>query len=145
MPEDAVNMAALYRDVFLTYPFPIDKPEYLIDTMKNNISYFGIWCGDQLVALSSAEQYPDHRYVEMTDFATLPSQQGKGLASMLLSVMEEAMREKGFITGYTSARASSYGMNGVFAKKGYKFAGTLLNNTSISGHIEHMNIWYKQL
>ncbi len=143
--EDAVNMAVLYKDVFLTYPFPIDKPEYIISTMKNNISYFGAWFEDKLIALSSAEQYPEHRYVEMTDFATLPSHQGKGIASMLLSVMEQAMREKGFITSYTSARASSYGINGVFSKMGYKFAGTLLNNTCISGHIEHMNIWYKQL
>jgi lysine 2,3-aminomutase len=143
--EDAVNMAELYQDVFLTYPFPIDKPEYIISTMENNISYFGAWFEDQLVALSSAEQYPEHRYAEMTDFATLPSHQGKGIASMLLGVMEQAMREAGFMMSFTSARASSYGINGVFSKMGYKFAGTLLNNTCISGHIEHMNIWYNPL
>jgi len=143
--EDAINMAELYQDVFLTYPFPIDKPEYIVSTMENNISYFGAWFEDQLVALSSAEQYPEHRYAEMTDFATLPSHQGKGIASMLLGVMEQAMREAGFMMSFTSARASSYGINGVFSKMGYKFAGTLLNNTCISGHIEHMNIWYNPL
>ncbi|MFC2048398.1 lysine 2,3-aminomutase [Chloroflexota bacterium] len=144
-PEDAVNMAALYQDVFLTYPFPIYQPDYIISTMENTISYFGAWFEDELIAISSAEQYPDHRFVEMTDFATLPSHQGKGIASILLNIMEQAMREKGFITSYTSARASSYGMNGAFSKAGYKFTGMLLNNTCISGHIEHMNIWYKQL
>ena len=59
--------------------------------------------------------------------------------------MERHMLEKSFITSYTSARAVSYGMNGVFAKMGYKYAGKLVNNTCISGHIEHMNIWYKRL
>ncbi|MFH1650681.1 MAG: putative beta-lysine N-acetyltransferase [Chloroflexota bacterium] len=144
-PDDAPAMAELYRDVFLTYPFPIDKPEYIISTMEDHISYFGAWFDGKLVALSSAEQYPENRFVEMTDFATLPSHQGKGIASLLLNVMEKAMREKGFLTSYTSARAASYGMNGVFSKAGYQFGGTLVNNTCISGHIEHMNIWYKPL
>ena len=144
-PEDVADMALIYKDVFLTYPFPIEKPEYIINTMQKNISYFGVWFEGKLVAISSAEQYPEHYFVEMTDFATLPSQQGKGIASMLLNIMEQAMAEKGFITAYTSARATSYSMNSVFSKMGYKFAGTLLNNTSISGHIEHMNIWYKRL
>lgn len=145
VPEDAVEMAAIYQDVFRTYPFPIEKPEYIINTMENNVSYFGIWDDGQLIAVSSAEQYPTYRFVEMTDFATLPSYQGKGIASTLLKMMEKAMKEKGFITSYTSARATSYGMNSVFSKMGYEFAGILLNNTSISGHIEHMNIWYKRL
>jgi lysine 2,3-aminomutase len=145
VPEDAENMAAIYEDVFLTYPFPINEPAYIACSMQDNISYYGAWYEDQLVAISSAEQYAEHKFVEMTDFATLPSHQGKGIASILLSKMEREMRENGFLTSYTSARAVSYGINGVFSKAGYKFAGTLINNTSIGGHIEHMNIWYKQL
>ncbi|MFC2065700.1 lysine 2,3-aminomutase [Chloroflexota bacterium] len=145
IPEDAENMAAIYKDLFLTYPFPIDDPDYLVSTMQGNISYFGAWYQDRMVAISSAEQYPEHQFVEMTDFATLPSHQGKGVASLLLNIMEQKMREEGFIMSYTSARAVSYGINGVFSKMGYKFAGTLINNTCISGHIEHMNIWYNRL
>ena len=38
-----------------------------------------------------------------------------------------------------------YGMNITFAKQKYIFAGTLVNNTDISGGIESMNIWYKPL
>jgi len=145
MPEDAEKLAEIYKDVFLTYPFPIDNPDYIVSTMQDNVNYFGAWYKDNLVAISSAEQYPKHRFVEMTDFATLPSHQGKGLASVLLSRMELEMKEKGFITSYTSARAVSYGMNCAFARMGYEFSGTLINNTCISGHIEHMNIWYKRL
>ncbi|MFC1962359.1 putative beta-lysine N-acetyltransferase [Chloroflexota bacterium] len=143
--EDAEKMAVIYKDVFLTYPFPIDNPDYIASTMQDNIGYFGAWYKDRLVAISSVEQYPEHQFVEMTDFATLPFHQGKGIASVLLKRMELEMKKIGFITSYTSARAVSYGMNGVFSKMGYNFAGTLINNTCISGHIEHMNIWYKAL
>lgn len=31
-----------------------------------------------------------------------------------------------------------------FARNGYTFSGTLLNNTDISGSIESMNVWYKK-
>jgi hypothetical protein len=36
-------------------------------------------------------------------------------------------------------------MNVTFARCGYRFAGTLINNTQISGRIESMNVWYKGL
>jgi hypothetical protein len=36
-------------------------------------------------------------------------------------------------------------MNATFAKAGYSFGGTLINNTNISGDIESMNVWYKNL
>ena len=52
---------------------------------------------------------------------------------------------KGFSTTYTIARSLSLGMNLTFAKGGYSFAGTLVNNTQISGQIESMNVWYKHL
>jgi hypothetical protein len=45
---------------------------------------------------------------------------------------------------FTIARARSTGMNVTFAKNGYSFAGTLINNTNISGRIESMNVWYKR-
>ena len=57
---------------------------------------------------------------------------------------EEAKR-RGLKTAYTIARAVSAGMNRTFAKSGYTFAGTLVNNTHISGHIQSMNIWWKDL
>ena len=59
--------------------------------------------------------------------------------------MEENMKTAGFVTLYTIARAASIGINATFAKCGYTFAGTLINNTQISGRIESMNVWYKNL
>jgi len=143
--SDVIEMSKLYKEVFETYPFPIHIPQYLAETMETHIDYFGVWQNKQLVALSSAEMDLQHKCVEMTDFATLPSFRGYGFAYHLLKVMESKMFEKNMKTAYTIARAKSPGMNITFAKKGYEFAGTLINNTNISGSIESMNIWYKAL
>ena len=142
---DAAMLAHLYQKVFPSYPFPIHDPEYILSTMKSHVDYFGIETEGRLVAASSAEMDAQAAAVEMTDFATLPKWRGNGFAQILLSRMEEAMRRKGFHTAYTIARAMSAGMNITFSKAGYQMAGRLKNNTNISGEIESMNVWYKNL
>jgi len=144
-PEDARAMAAVYRQVFASYPFPIHDPSYLKETMDSHIRYFGVFMDDALIALSSCELDREANAVEMTDFATLPACRGKGLAVKLLYRMEDAMREDGLQTTYTIARAVSHGMNITFAKLGYTYAGTLINNTQISGRMESMNVWFKPI
>lgn len=145
-PEDIPEIAQLYRLVFKTYPFPIHDPDYILKTMQENVTYFGIWDNNkQLVSLSSAEMDLQSKNVEMTDFATLPECQGKGFSTFLLHIMENYVRSMGLVTGYTIARSLSYGMNIAFAKMGYIYSGTLINNTNISGNLESMNIWYKHL
>jgi putative beta-lysine N-acetyltransferase len=143
--EDVSRLADLYRTVFSSYPFPIFDETYLRQTMAAHIRYFGAFDGDRLVAASSAETDPVARNAEMTDFATAPDQRRKGLAVALLWAMEAAMKASGFATLYTIARAISVGMNLTFARCGYQFGGTLINNTQISGCIESMNVWYKNL
>lgn len=142
-PEDAEEMVTIYKQVFKTYPFPIHDPVYLRQTMRENIEYFGIWHRQRLIALSSAEMDRAARNVEMTDFATLPEYRGHSLALFLLAQMEKAMLEKDIRTHFTIARAVSFGMNITFAKAGYHYSGTLINNTDIAGHLESMNVWYK--
>jgi len=142
---DAEEMAALYREVFATYPFPIHDPSYLRQTMAENVAYFGIWEGGRLLALASAEIDREGENAEMTDFATRPECRGRGLASFLLARMEREMHGAGIRTLYTIARAYSHGMNLTFAKGGYAYAGTLTNNTNISGSLESMNVWHKAL
>ncbi|MFP4548828.1 MAG: putative beta-lysine N-acetyltransferase [Fidelibacterota bacterium] len=141
--EDAVILAKLYKDVFQSYPFPIQTPDYIIKTMDDNIVYFGAFKDGKLVAAASSEMYVDYENVEMTDFATLPKFRGNKLALYLLSMMEPEMKKRGMKTLYTIARSYSAGMNITFARNGYKFAGTLINNTNIAGAIESMNVWYK--
>ncbi len=143
--EHVEAMAQLYQAVFPTYPFPIDDPKYLKETMASHVRYFAVENQGDLWALASAEQDSKNQNVEMTDFATHPKQRGKGWALSLLTTMEDAMRKKGFRTAYTIARALSPGMNITFSRSGYFFGGTLTNNTQISGRIESMNVWYKAL
>jgi len=145
LPADAPAMAGLYRQVFETYPFPIHDPAYLRRTMETHILYFGVWTGGELVGLSSCETDGDARAVEMTDFAVRPQWRGKNLSVALLDVMEREMRRRGFVTAYTIARSVSFGMNIAFARAGYAFGGTLVNNTNICGRFESMNVWHKRI
>lgn len=144
-PQHAEAMSHVYKIVFPSYPFPIHAPEYLRETMRSHVDYFGILRDEELVALSSSEMDLKGSNVEMTDFATLPEHRGRGLAGFLLQEMEKAMKGRGIHTAYTIARAVSPGMNITFSRRGYIYGGTLVNNTQISGTIESMNIWYKSL
>lgn len=143
--SDANEMAKVYKTVFESYPFPIEDPKYIRKTMEENIVYFGVWHKEKLVALSSCEMDVDELNVEMTDFAVLPEYRGNKFAIYLLDRMEYAMKKRGIKTAYTIARSVSYGMNSTFARQGYKYTGTLIQNTNIAGDLESMNVWYKTL
>ncbi len=142
--NDVERMAEIYCKVFPSYPFPIHDPEYLLETMRSHVIYFGVVVKGKLIALSSAEMDTGSSSAEMTDFATLPEWRGNSLGSHLLATMETAMKQRKIKTLYTIARAISPGMNITFARLGYKFAGRLRNNTNISGNIESMNVWHKK-
>jgi len=144
-PDDVVEISDLYNRVFDTYPFPIGNPNYIRETMESHISYYVMRDPRKIIAISSAEMDHDLQNAEMTDFATLPEHRGKNLSGCLLAYMESEMRTVGIKTAYTIARAMSYGINITFSKNNYHFAGTLINNTNISGQIESMNVWYKKI
>lgn len=143
--DDASEMALIYKEVFATYPFPIYEKDYLIETMQNNVVYFGAFKNDKLISISSAEMDTNSRNAEMTDFAVLPETRGKGLSKILLDMMEAKMKQLDIITLYTIARLNSVPMNKTFLRAGYHYAGTLINNTNISGGIESMNVLYKHI
>jgi len=144
--DDADDLAALYGEVFATYPFPIADAGYLRETMAGDYRYFIVRAVDgRLAAASSAEIYRQDENVEMTDFAVHPDFRGRSLSGFLLSRMEEAMRAAGMKTAFTIARALSYPINATFARAGYAWAGTLVNNTNICGGFESMNVWYRAL
>lgn len=143
--EDITQLSHLYKKVFKVYPFPIFKEKYLLDTMGDNIRYYGVFKGEKLVAASSAEMDIKAENAEMTDFATHPEYLGNKLSMFLLMEMEKDMKATGIKTVYTIARATSHGMNKTFGRMQYSFGGTLINNTLIGESIEHMNVWYKHL
>lgn len=142
---DVDALAGLYEKVFETYPFPIHDPAYIRETMGEGIRYFVVRSGGRVVAASSAEVDASNRNAEMTDFATHPAYRGMGLCPALLANMEGAMRRSGIVTVFTIARAAFYPINIIFARAGYRFGGTLVNNTNICGAFESMNVWYKSL
>lgn len=143
--EDVEQIVDVYKKVFESYPFPIYETDYILDTMKEHIVYYCVLDGDRIVALSSSEE--DHKSLnsEMTDFATLEAYRGQNLSLYLLEKMEQDLKTRNFKTAYTIARSISYGMNITFAKMGYKYSGTLINNTNICGALESMNVWYKRV
>ena len=144
-PGDADALAELYGNVFASYPFPIQDPTYVAETMQQHVRYFVAEQDEEIVAAAASEMDPDNLNVEMTDFATRPAHRGRGLAGNLLLFMETKMRRQGMRTLYTIARAISPGINITFARCGYEHGGTLVNNTQISGSIESMNLWYRSL
>lgn len=143
--EDVQEMANVYAQVFATYPFPIHDPSFLKQSMNKNVRSFGVFANDNLIAVAACEMDIENSNVEMTDFATLPKYRGKNIAQLILEYMEREMANSGVKTAYTIARAHSYGMNITFSRQEYRYTGTLVNNTNISGHIESMNVWYKSL
>jgi putative beta-lysine N-acetyltransferase len=142
---DLEDLSELYSRVFDSYPFPIFEKEYLRKTMESHIDYYIIRDKGDIIGASSAEKDPEKLSAEMTDFATLPACRGRGIAGTLLSEMEKDIREKGYRTAYTIARACSWGMNITFGRRGYHYGGTLIKNTNIAGSIESMNVWYRTL
>lgn len=143
--EDAPQMARIYKKVFLTYPFPIHNPSYLVETMNTHVNYFGVEAGGELIAIASAEKDEKNKNAEMTDFATLDGWRSYGFARHLLNHMEKHATKEGIITTYTIARAISPGINITFAQNNYEYRGRLVNNTNISGRLESMNVWYKTI
>ncbi len=143
--DDGVALAELYGNVFASYPFPINNPAYVAETMQQHVRYFVAERDGVIVAAASCEMDPDSLNVEMTDFATRPTHCSKGLAANLLLFMEREMRRLGMRTLYTIARAISPGMNIAFARCGYSYGGTLVNNTQIAGSIESMNLWHRDI
>ena len=145
-PDDASDLGSLYRQVFRSYPYPIEEPDYLVSTMESHVVYRIIRDRDgELVAAASAETDADRANAEMTDFATLPSQRGLGLAQHLLVALERDMEEVEIPNLYTIARARSAGMNRVFYNHGYRLSGTLVNNCHIAGRFEDMHVWCKRI
>jgi beta-lysine N6-acetyltransferase len=143
-PEDASQMAALYSKVFPSYPFPIMDAEYLKKQMIKDTIYYKMVSDGEIAALSSAECDKSNGNAELTDMIVVESHRGRGLSAAMIVEMEKDLPEN-ILTYYTICRAKHPPVNIAFAKNSYSHAGTLIKNTNISGHMESMNIWYKNI
>ncbi len=138
------TLAALYRKVFITYPYPIYDPDYLESNLAHTV-YGLVYKNDELVAAAAAEINYKFANSEMTDFASLPAERGQGLASIILEKLENRLSAMGVHCLYTIARSTSLGMNLTFSLASYRYSGTLINNCNISGGFEDMNVFYKHI
>ncbi|MDA3893593.1 MAG: putative beta-lysine N-acetyltransferase [Salinivirgaceae bacterium] len=139
------RIVEIYRDVFLSYPFPIHNPDYILKTMDNDVQYYGAEKGGNIIAIASCEIDFMEKNAEMTDFATDLAFLGNNLSFFLLKHMEDEMKKQGLKTLYTIARLKSIPMNKTFIRHNYTYSGTLIKNTNIAGTIESMNIYYKHI
>ena len=133
--NNAGLMAALYAQIFRSYPFPLFDPLYIQQIMHSHVRFYGVFQDAHLLALASCEMDVEHAYVEMTDFATHP----------LLCTMQTDMAREGLRTAFTIARTAIPGINAVFNRAGYSWAGTLVNNTHMDGGLESMHVWWARL
>ena len=119
---DAKEIAALYRSVFKTYPFPIFDPEYIqgVNAGTDPVFYYQKIppAGGRGILRVDAE----NQNAEVTDFATDPDFRGMGLAGILLHAMETEMKKEGILLAYTIARAISRPINPRLPG-GYQFGG----------------------
>lgn len=143
MIEDIPQLVQLYKQVFKTYPTPIDNPSYIKKAMEEHVIFMIIEHEGQIISAASADIDFTNGNAEMTDCATDPGYRGRGLMNSLMYVLEKEMKQRNIGCLYTIARARSYGMNAVFHYHGYQYTGRLINNCDISGQFEDMNIWSK--
>ncbi len=143
--DDIPQLVYIYRSVFETYPSPLANPDYIKSAMGRDVIFKLAFEDGMPIAAASAEILKKHSNAEMTDCATIPAAQGRGIMQHLLADLENVVREKGIKTAYTLARAQSIGMNKSFFRLRYEYSGRLINNCDIFGQFEDLNIWVKKL
>jgi len=142
-PSYAFQISNLLSTVFLSYPSPVDDPDYLRSLFLKGNRFAGALYRGELIAVTAAYPDPVLKRCEMTDCATLENFRGYSLTQRLLLLLEQEVQKQERYTLYTLARARSFGMNRVFYKLNYQFRGRLINNCHIGGSFEDMNLWAK--
>ncbi|MDF2613446.1 MAG: ablB [Clostridia bacterium] len=143
--EDAAQLAKLYDSVFETYPSPMNDADYIKYVMDNDVFFKVAVYEDEIISAASADMDPKNLNVEMTDCATYKAHRGGGLMGRLIFDLEKEMKSRNYKVLYSTARATSAGMNIIFSKHNYEYGGRLVNHCHISGKFEDMNIWVKEL
>ncbi|WP_347487679.1 putative beta-lysine N-acetyltransferase [Desulfoscipio sp. XC116] len=141
--RDVPALTGIFKQVFATYPSPVDQPDYLAAVLGKTALFKAVKHGRNIVSVAAAEVNRSGGNAEITNCATLLAYRGTGFMLGLIGELEKECWAGGIKCLYSLARASSYGMNLVFHRLGYRFGGTLINNCHISGSYEDMNIWAK--
>lgn len=140
----APELAAIYRDIFTSFPSPLHEPEFVAQLIDSGEGIFrAVLDGSRIASAAAAEMDREWGAAEITNCATLPEFRGEGLMQILISDLEEDAEKQGATTLFSIARASSFGMNRALGKAGYRFRGCLRGNSHIMGGYEDMHLWVK--
>lgn len=143
--EDAYQLAILFKQVFVTYPTPLDQPKYVAKLIESGVPFILALHNDTIVSCAAAEIDRKYNNVEMTNCATADQHRGKGLMSMLLHSLEQHLTQMGYKCLYSLSRSSEFGINLILHRLNYRYCGTLVNNCHISGDWEDMHLWVKNI
>ena len=143
--SDIPGISKLYQEIFITYPFPIQEQYYLKKIMSFGVPFCVAETSDGIIASGSCEIDIIASAVEMSDIAVDKKYRGYGLSHMILSFMEDMMKEYQIKTAFTICRAESMQINSLFSSFDYHYGGTLIKNSNICGKFESMNVWHKRL
>ncbi len=144
-PGDAPAIAALLADTFDDYPTPVDDPAYVARQIADGTPFRVVRDADGLLACASADLVRDALAAELTDCATRPRARGRGLMQAILSDLMGDLREMGYATAFTLARARQPGINLAFERLGFELHGTMTRSCRIGEGIEDMNVWSRAL
>ncbi|EKN69471.1 N-acetyltransferase GCN5 [Neobacillus bataviensis LMG 21833] len=141
----AVELSALYKQVFQIYPTPLHDQEYVKKTMQEGTIYYIFFYQGKIVSAASAEINSFYKNAELTDCATLTEHRKYGLMKIILQELERELKRNGIFCAYSIARSLSFGMNAVLFQLGYSYRGRFVNNCYIYDKLENMNMWVKNL
>jgi len=143
--EDATPLASLLAETFKEYPTPSGDPEYLANAIEDGIPFRIVEQDGEPVACASADLLRQAKTAELTDCATRPEFRGRGYMQFILDDLIGDLRQLGYPTAFTLARAAIPGVNLAFARLGFELCGTMPQSCRIGEGIEDMNIWSRAL
>lgn len=143
--EDAADIAELIAGTFEHYPTPSGVPEYIADQITDGVPFRLIREDGEMIACASAELVREAQTAELTDCSTRPAARGRGLMQSILADLMDDLREMGYPTAFTLARAREPGMNLAFQRLGFAFRGRMVQSCRIGTGFEDMNVWSRRL
>ncbi|HEQ8379308.1 TPA: ribosomal protein S18-alanine N-acetyltransferase [Streptococcus pyogenes] len=112
--EQAKNIYQLLEMVYGTSPWTLEQ--VLIDIRRDQTDYFLLYDHDKLLGFLAIQDLAGE--VEMTQIAILPSHQELGLASQLMTHLDNIESDI-----FLEVRESNHRAQGLYQKFGFKFIG----------------------
>jgi beta-lysine N6-acetyltransferase len=144
-PEHAADLAELIAATFEHYPTPSGVPDYIEQNIREGVPFRFVEKDGRMVACASADLVREAKTAELTDCSTRPDQRGGGFMQAILDDLMQDMRDMGYPTAFTLARACIPGVNLAFLRLGFEYNGRMIRSCRIGSGMEDMNVWSRRL